>query len=257
MKNLLPLLFISIFALQVNAADKPVHLFILSGQSNMAGLNPKTCFLPEATRLLPDAKIEIIKIAQGGMPIRHWVAEWAELAAKKGKKAKRGVAPRFYTQILAKYRALQTTTPHLNSITFCWMQGERDAKENLSAVYADALNQLISNLRRDLKRPDMKFVIGRLSDHLMKSKEWVAVRDAQVEVARKDPLGSWVDTDAMNNLTKGGKTHDDLHYTKPGYVELGKAMARQAVTLIKGGKPADDGLPKDPTGKAGAGQAKK
>ena len=30
------------------AEDKPVHVFILSGQSNMAGMDPETGFVPEA-----------------------------------------------------------------------------------------------------------------------------------------------------------------------------------------------------------------
>ena len=33
------------------ADDKPVHVFIFSGQSNMAGMDPKTGFVPEAKKL--------------------------------------------------------------------------------------------------------------------------------------------------------------------------------------------------------------
>jgi hypothetical protein len=34
-----------------SAADKPAHLFILTGQSNMAGMDPKLGFEPEAKKL--------------------------------------------------------------------------------------------------------------------------------------------------------------------------------------------------------------
>ena len=39
------------------AEDKPVHLFILSGQSNMAGMDPETGFMPEAKKLFGDEEV--------------------------------------------------------------------------------------------------------------------------------------------------------------------------------------------------------
>jgi hypothetical protein len=41
----------------LHAAEKPVHVFILSGQSNMAGMDPKLGFEPEAKKLFPDAEV--------------------------------------------------------------------------------------------------------------------------------------------------------------------------------------------------------
>ena len=69
-------LFIAVMG---HAAEKPVHLFILSGQSNMAGMNPKIGFQPEAKKLFPDADVVYIKIAQGGQPIRLWSSTHATL----------------------------------------------------------------------------------------------------------------------------------------------------------------------------------
>lgn len=77
------LLFVLLAGVIVNvasAADKPAHLFILSGQSNMAGMNPKAGFEPEAKKLFPDAEVAYIKVSQGGQPIRLWVTEWNEIA---------------------------------------------------------------------------------------------------------------------------------------------------------------------------------
>ena len=62
-------------------ADKPVHIFILSGQSNMAGMNPKAGFEPETAKLFPDAEVAYLKVARGGQPIRLWVSQWNEIAA--------------------------------------------------------------------------------------------------------------------------------------------------------------------------------
>jgi len=227
------------------AADKPVHIFILSGQSNMAGMNPKAGFEPEAKMLFPDAEVVYIKIARGGQPIRLWVKEYPEIAKKydlaiPGKY--NGTV--YYEPILTQYRGLLDKHPNPASVTFCWMQGERDAKEKLSAGYADAMKQLIANLRRDLKQPEMNFVIGRLSDFGPESnKEWQAVRQVQVEISQQDKRGAWVDCDDLNDKEKNGQKRNDLHYTKEGYELLGRRHARQAMALIKGKKPDAKGRP--------------
>ena len=232
------------------AAEKPVHLFILSGQSNMAGMDPKLGFEPEAAALFPDASVAYIKVAAGGQPIRYWVSEWDDIAKKHGiepAKARAGDKNKgtiYYQQILEQFAELLKKHPHPASVTFCWMQGERDAKQNLQAAYGDALKQLISNLRCDLKQPEMKFVIGRLSDCTQASNApWEAVRQAQVSLSKGDPLGAWVDCDDLNNKERNGVAFDDLHYTKEGYELLGRRYARQAKALIEGRKPAENGRP--------------
>lgn len=258
--------------------EKPVHLFILSGQSNMVGLKHTTEFLPEAKRLLPDAEVLCFKVARGGQPIRLWVPEWGKIAADSGidakkiaaalrprrrprkpnPKAKPKPAPKtpaadpaakkpytpYYPQILAQARKLLAEHPRPASITFCWMQGERDAKESLSAAYAPALKQLIANLRRDLNRPDMNFVIGRISDCLQGQPHWDAVRQAHVDVATQDPRGAWVDTDDCNNKVARGTLRNDLHYTREGYGLFGRRLAHQALALIQGTEPDPTGRPK-------------
>ena len=59
----------------------------------------------------------------------------------------------FYQPILDEYAKLLKQHPKPKSVTFCWMQGERDANGGAHAPYKDALKKLIANLRRDLKRP--------------------------------------------------------------------------------------------------------
>ena len=235
-----------LLALTSHAAKKPVHLFILSGQSNMQGLKPENSFVPEAKKLLPDAEVVHIKVARGGQPIRLWVAEWDALAKKAGSKMMNPKGPVYYTMIMEQLKPILKKHPKPDSVSFCWMQGERDAKSGLEKVYERALKQLIANLRRDLKRPDMKVVIGRISDHSPAAqwrKGWDKVREIHVKVATDDPHGSWVDTDDVNNKVKGGKPNNDLHYTKEGYILFGQRLARQCVALINGKKPATNGRP--------------
>lgn len=229
------------------ADEKPVHLFILSGQSNMAGMNPKLGFEPEADKLFPDAEVVYFKVAQGGRPIRLWVSQWNEIAAKHGLKTR--IAPGkesqdgtvFYKPIIEQAKKLLERHPNA-SVTFCWMQGERDAKEALSAAYEDAMKQLVANLRHDLNQPQMNFVIGRLSDFSAKP-DWQAVRAAQVKVAEEDNRGAWVDCDDLNNKLRNDSEYNDLHYTKEGYELLGRRYVRQAKALIEGKEPAANGRP--------------
>lgn len=253
-----------------HAQEQGVHLFILSGQSNMAGMAPNAGFVPETESLFGAGKAAYVKLAIGGQPIRHWVKTWDAIAAKHGidakpirerdnrpkrkknkggKQAKQPAAKpaavaKYYDPMLDKFKKLLAEHPRPASITFCWMQGERDAKEQLSACYAEAMQQLIADLRRDLDRPDMRFVIGRLSDFgKPDDKHWQAVRKAQVEVANADPLGAWVDCDDLNDKEKDGVKRDDLHYTKEGYALLGRRFARQARALIDKQEPASNGRP--------------
>ncbi|MDG2399302.1 MAG: sialate O-acetylesterase [Akkermansiaceae bacterium] len=217
-----------------------VHLFILSGQSNMAGLKPEKAFLPELKKLLSNDDIQHVKFAKGGQPIRKWVKTFDEISAKNKLPAKNDPGA-FYDQTLKAARA-SILAKKPKTITFLWMQGERDAKEKLSAAYEESMNTLIANLRKDLDTPNMNFVIGRLSD-FSTSDHWEAVRAAQVKVAKDDPRGSWVDTDDTNNKEKQGNPHNDLHYTKEGYDLFGRRLARQAVLLIKGEEPDPKGQP--------------
>lgn len=233
------------------AQNEPVHIIILSGQSNMARMNPKLGLEPEAKKLFPNAKVVYFKIAQGGRPIRLWVAEWDKIATKAGidvkskRRRDRTKGTVYYAPILKQYEALLKKYPKPASVTFCWMQGERDAREKLDAAYAASLKQLIANLRRDLKQPKMNFVIGRISDVGKPSnKPWQAVREAQVKVATEDKRGAWVDCDDLNDKVKNGKKRNDLHYTQEGYELLGRRFVRQAKALIEGKEPAKNGRPK-------------
>ena len=139
-----------------------VHFFILSGQSNMAALKPEKSFLPELKELLPGDEIRHVKFAKGGQPIRKWVKNFDAIAAKS-KLLPRKDPGAFYDQTLKAARA-NITAKKPKTITFLWMQGERDAKEKLSAAYEESMNTLIADLRKDLNAPEMNFVIGRLSD---------------------------------------------------------------------------------------------
>ena len=208
----------------VNAAEKEKHLFILSGQSNMANLDPNISFTPAIEAAFGKGNFTVVKDAQSGQPIHRWYKKW---------KPAQGAAPAttgdLYDRLIKKVNEAIKENKFI-SVTFIWMQGERDAKEKQGDVYAASLKGLLAQLEDDLKRKDINFVIGRLSDSGLVGKsnsQWTLVRKAQLEVAEASPRGAWVDTDDLN----GDK--NDLHYTAEGYKKLGERFAQKSIELIK------------------------
>ncbi len=223
----LPVLCLSLGLTTASAAEKKVRLFVLSGQSNMAGLDPRVSFTPAVEKEFAGDEVIVVKSAQGGQPIRRWYKKWQLPAGATEAKAatKNGD---LYDQLLqAVNKALGDKKP--DSVAFVWMQGERDAKAGWQAAYYGALHGTIEQLRTDLKHKDIAVVVGRLSDHLKNDAGWDAVRAAQEKIAADEPLGAWVDTDDLNDLN--GK--NDLHYTKDGYAKLGQRFADSAIKLIR------------------------
>ncbi len=246
----LAFLVTSVSAVGDEKSEQRVHLFILSGQSNMVGMDPETGFMPEATKLFKDEKVVYIKVAKGGQPICRWLEEWTDLAEKKGLDEKhisrihRDGKVEFYQPILDQYQEVLKKHPKLTSVTFCWMQGERDANGGAHAPYKDALKLLISKLRKDLKRTDMNIVIGRIGDYALGKPSPDAVRKVQREIADEDPHGAWIDVDDLNDREVDGKIVSAVHYNRPeGYITLGQRFARQGHALVTGKKPAKNGKP--------------
>jgi len=209
------------------AARPKLRLFILAGQSNMVGLDERQSFTPTIKQAFPGDEVLVVKSAAGGTPIRMWYQDWQAPAGTNAATAA-GLGPPgvLYAKLLAKVRqALAGRTP--DTVSFVWMQGERDAKAGWAAAYEDGLRGLIRQVRADMQHPDATVVIGRLSDHLNGQPGWDAVRAIQEKVAAGDPRAAWVDTDALNG------PHNDLHYTKAGCVELGRLFAEQTIALLK------------------------
>ena len=161
------------------------------------------------------------------------------------KRIHRGREAALYQPILDKYQEMLKKHPKLTSVTFCWMQGESDAQARAQAAYKDALKLLITKLRRDLERPDMNIVIGRISDYAIDNPESgsVAIRKIQREIVAEDARGAWVDVDDLNDIEVDGKMQNDVHYNRQGYVILGQRFARQGYALINGEEPAGNGRP--------------
>ena len=237
-------------------AGEGKYLFILSGQSNMQGMDQRLTFIPMVESEYGEENVLIVKEAIGGRPICTWVHDWEASPGWKVDPAIPGTKPPakeengiMYRSMMAKVREATSGTS-LKAVAFCWMQGERDSRERHSAVYERSLKKLFAQLKGDFPGVPIVFVIGRLSDFGKGDKqefypEWEEVIQAQENVARDTPNCTIINTDDLN--TGPSKPHwktgevrqyvDDLHMSAEGYKILGTRFAEAAIELLNEDAP--------------------
>jgi cephalosporin-C deacetylase-like acetyl esterase len=224
----LAITFVFMFLLSFTTVEKESvegkHLFILSGQSNMDKLDPEISFIPIVEAEFGKNHVIVVKDALGGQPIRRWYKKW---------KPAHGDVPEsngdLYDQLMDKVnKAIKGEK--ISTVTFAWMQGERDARERQGEVYAASLKGLFDQISEDMGRKDIHFIIGRISDFDLKNEKyphWTMVREAQVDVAKTYPHCALINTDDLNGNI------NDLHYSDEGYKVFGKRLADKAIEMIK------------------------
>ncbi|MBT8315594.1 MAG: sialate O-acetylesterase [Maribacter sp.] len=214
-----------------NSTKEGKHLFILSGQSNMSLLDPDTSFIPTLEAEFGKDNLIVVKNAEGGQPIRRWYKNWKPLHGEQPK-----VENDLYESLMTKVSSTIANQP-IKTVTFIWMQGERDAREKHGEVYKQSLEGLYNQLVLDLKREDINFIIGRLSDFDMGNTNyphWTMIRKIQVDLAESNPRFGWINTDDLNDgvNSKGEAIKNDLHMSEEGYSIMGKRFADKAIQLI-------------------------
>lgn len=219
-------------ACQAPTPKSAKHLFILSGQSNMLRMKPEDTFAPKLAQYFGEENIETVKHADGGKPIRRWDKKWHVTGSQDPNQI-----GDIYDVLISKVKK-QTLGQSFKSVTFVWMQGERDAREGLGDLYEQSFNNILQQLKTDLAVTQINFVIGRISDFDMDNKrypDWTKLRDVQKELANNTVLGDWVDTDDFNDglNQRGIKLNNDLHYSVSGYHELGLAFANKSILLVE------------------------
>ena len=232
------------------------HLFLLVGQSNMAGRgvvtpqdntpDPRVLMLNKAGEWVPavdplhfakpgaagvglgrsfaaaiaDANpgvtIGLIPCAVGGSPIDVW-------------------KPGAYYEPTKSHPwddALQRATLALRSGTLkgiLWHQGESDSSAALAPAYEAKLIDLIGRFRSELHAPDVPFVIGQLGK--FEGSPWNASRSlvdqAHRDIAAKIPRTAFVSAEGLKD--KGDKTHFD----SPSYREFGQRYAAEYLKLVR------------------------
>lgn len=215
------------------AAKPGGHLFILSGQSNMTG-GLRQGFADTVTKALGEDQVTLVLSARPGRGIRFWTPDYALPGDHPlHGKLKDGNGEEFTRLVKAVKDACDARS--FETVTFIWMQGESDAMRDLGAAYERSFTSLLGNLKKELGIGEMRFVIGRISDHGLhgdQAEGWKKMRQIQRKIAEDDPLGAWIDTDDLNG---GDETmpQGDLHYPKGQAVTLGERFARAALAQLQ------------------------
>jgi hypothetical protein len=249
------------------AADEPAiklppkeqfHLYLLIGQSNMAGrgkieeqdktAHPRVLKLTKENtwasgidplhfdkpqiagvglgtsfgRVMAEANSEVtiglIPCAVGGTPLSRWQKD-GDLYQQAVERAKVAMKDGTLKGIL-------------------WHQGENDAgREETAKTYAERLSHMIADLRDELGVKDCPFVAGKLGEFLARESKdgkpnyWPLVNEQLDLVAKSVPHVAVV---SSANLKHNG---DGVHFDSPSLREFGKRYAKAMTELQSVAKP--------------------
>jgi len=221
------------------------HLFLLIGQSNMAGFGPL-----EQVKPIRDPRIEVLRngsFIEATEPLHqdhnrngiglgmsfakvladHWVTDRIGLipCAVSGTAIKRWVPGADLYQ-----RALRKTQQALPLGTLrgvLWLQGEADAAtQKTAAKHALLFEKMVHNLRNDLGDAHLPFISGGLGDFLAKFRP----------CRRFDLINQHYQQANLTNysfVSSVGLNHmgDGVHFDSPSLRTLGERFAQTYLTL--------------------------
>ena len=240
-------IFFALITCALQAADANFHLYLLIGQSNMAGRGkielqdkvvvPRVLMLNKANewgsavdpisfdktiagvslgrtfgiemaKADPKVKIGLIPCAVGGTPIRRWQQN-GDLYKAALKRAKIAQKDGVIKGIL-------------------WHQGESDSgKEVTAKIYEQQLHAMIAAWRKDLGNDSIPIVVGEMGRFYKRAKFKHVVDAALKALPSKVKHAAWVSAEGLNH--KG----DVVHFNATSYREFGKRYAAKMQALIK------------------------
>lgn len=222
-------------------APKDMKLFLLIGQSNMAGRgkieeqdkveNPSIFMFTKELKWVvakdpvhfdkpgvgvglcsefardihkadPESKIGLIPCAVGGSSLDQW---------QPGK-------PLYNTAVARATEAMKQGT--LTGIL--WHQGESDAKPELITTYPARFETMITQLRKDVGAENVPVLIGEV---IPGRGNHDAVNVALAEAAKKTPNAALISSADLGNK--------QLHYDSADYRALGKRYAEVFLNMVK------------------------
>jgi dienelactone hydrolase len=240
-------------------AKSDFHLFLLAGQSNMAGrgelepidqlaysrvltLNADGQWVPAVdpihfdkpiagvglgrtfgitmAALNPDATIGLIPVAVGGSPIDSW--------EPGGYHEQTDSHP--YDDAMKRARS---ALEHGTLKGILWHQGESDSNAEKAGAYEAKLHTLINRLRTELNAPDAPFIAGQMGR--FEGSPWTPEKEQVNEV--HELLPQHIANTAFvhaNQLTDKG---DLIHFDSSSFRELGRRYARAYLELTRSELP--------------------
>jgi hypothetical protein len=252
-----PLMVLAQPSLPAGLAPANFHLYLLAGQSNMAGRglveavdktpHPRVWMLNKDNQWVPAAEpmhfdkpalvgvgpgfafgkqmadqdtsvfIGLIPTAVGGSAIEAWQPGGYHEQTKNYP----------YDEAIQRLQVAQQSGL-LHGIL--WHQGESDSKPELVAGYEQHITQLISRFRQVANRPSVPVVVGTLGDFFIpKNPSATQINQILRQLPRQLDRVACVDA---SGLTDGG---DDTHFDAASARELGRryATAMQALEKAK------------------------
>lgn len=193
----------------------------LNHGSNCNWFGPEVTFGLTLKRAYPKRKIVLVKYAVGSTCLgEQWCAP-----DSSGKNA----GPKYVLFMKAIKDAIASLPPKtkVNIRGMIWMQGETDAwfkNPARAKAYKKNLTAFVRSVRKNIKQPELPFVIGRITKNWRHS---AIVRPAQEKVNKKVPYTAMVNTDDLPLKSDGA------HYNAVGQQKLGKRMGSSIVKLEK------------------------
>jgi len=241
---------------QIPADKEKFHVFLLYGQSNMAGgIKPW-----QPGHLLPEDKIPVPHLLQvkSGRPLSvtgGWFPAAHPLHVRPGRPNSFGLGIPFAIEYMKRnpgitvgllpcayggkrmdllkedsglYRAaigrckFAQETGTIKGIL--WHQGESDAfNEQRAATYEEKLHQLVAAFRKELGLPDLPFIAGEIT---LKYPKTNPVQVANRTLPEKVKNTGWVTIEGLT-FVDGNKK---VHFDRESYIKLGH---RYCNTLLK------------------------
>ncbi len=239
-------------ALPYSADDKPLHVYLLAGQSNMAGrgeldtdqpatnpnvyalkadmswgpasdplhfdkptivgVGPGLSFGKQMAAADPNVQIGLIPTAVGGSPIKSWTPGGVHEPTNT----------RPYDDALSRtFRVLALQGGELKGII--WHQGESD-RNNVEG-YEEALVALVDRFRKEFQTPDLPFVAAQLASYYTESEAGaIKINQAIAQLPMHRAHTAVVSTDGLQSKA------DNVHLDTSSSRALGQ---RYAVAMLK------------------------
>jgi len=263
--NIVPITYLSLCLILIGCSGKYIekvdtpekqnfHLFLLAGQSNMAGrgivtdvdkeAHPRIFMLTKENNWVPavdpihfdktsagvglaksfaielvnndtNIKVGLIPAACGGSPISTW---------KPGRHFNQTDS---YPYDDAIFRA-RAAIKHGEIKAILWHQGESDCNKENATRYEERLDSLITNFRKDLGVENIPFIIGQLGQ--FPGKVWNTYRGlvdkSHQSVAKNNKLVGFVSSDNLSSKP------DSIHFDSKSLKIFGKRYVKEYFELL-------------------------
>lgn len=194
------------------SAVAPFNLFSTHRKAiGMQRLNCGPSFVREYRKMNPDCRVGIVCMARGGTSIEEW------------RKGRLKPWPLYDSAVAATKAALADGEGVLKGVL--WHQGESNSRRVLE--YPDRLQNLVENLRADLKSPRLPFVFSQLGPWRARYAAFNRMITAQPHVIARTACVS----------TTGLTAIDDAHFDSASQRTLGARYAKAMIRLLSADQP--------------------